>query len=53
MEMFTYEVLQIIPVLGTNFTKTLKCFSDNAIDINVHFVWSLFDRYINKKKKVI
>lgn len=40
-------------VLGTTFTKALKCFSDNAIDTNVHFVWSLFDRYINKKKKVI
>lgn len=41
MEMFTYEVLEIIPVLGTTFTKALKCFSDNAIDIKDDFEWSL------------
>lgn len=41
MEMFTYEVLEIIPVLGTSFTKALKCFSDNAIDIKDYFDWSL------------
>lgn len=46
MEMFTYEVLEIIPVLGTTFTKALKCFSDNAIDITLCGAY-----YVNKKIK--
>lgn len=44
MERFTYEVIEIISVQGTTFTKTLKCFSDNASDINVHSVGSLFGK---------